>query len=57
MIESILCQACGFSNKPNVNDVTYEKCCGKKFPETSKILLTKDDLHQHVKRVSYQAFV
>ena len=54
MIESMLCQACGFLNKPNVNDIQYEKCCGEKFPETSKLPGTKDELHQHVKRVNLQ---
>ena len=54
MIESVLCQAYGFLNKPNVNDIQYEKCCGEKFPETSKLPGTKDELHQHVKRVNLQ---
>ena len=35
----------------------YKKCgiCGEKFPKPSKILSTKDELYQHVKRVNYQA--
>ena len=57
MIESVLCQAYGFLNKPNVNDIQYEKCCGEKFPETSKIPATKDELHQHVKRINLQVVV
>ena len=57
MIESIVCRAYGFLNKSNINDVRYEKCCGKKFPEPSKIPPTKEHLHQHVRRVNYQAFL
>ena len=57
MTESLACQAYVFLNKFNVNDVRYEKCCGKKFPEPSKIPPAKGELHQHVKRVSYEAFV
>ena len=58
MIEKMLCQAYGFLNKPYLNDVRYEKCRGEKFAENSKILPpTKDELHQHVKLVHYQAFV
>ena len=57
MIKSIVCQAYGFLNKSNVNDVPYEKCCGKKFPEPSEILSTKDGLDQHVKCINYQEFV
>ena len=37
MIESMLCQAYGFLNKPNVNKALYEKCYGEKFPELSRI--------------------
>ena len=44
-----------FLKKPNVNDVRYEKWCGEKFLETFKIPPTKDELHQHVKCVNYQA--
>ena len=57
MIESILCQAYGFLNKRNVNDVRYEKFCEENFREASKISPINDELHQHVKRVNYQAFV
>ena len=57
MIKSIVCQAYGFLSKSNVNDVPYEKCCGKKFPEPSEILSTKDGLDQHVKCINYQEFV
>ena len=57
MIESMVCQAYGFLNKPNFNDVQYGKCCGEEFPEPSKVPPTKDELHRHVKRVSYQIFV
>ena len=57
MIESMVCQAYGFENKPNVNDVLYKKCCGEKFPEPSIIPPAKYELHQHVKRINYQAFV
>ena len=45
MIECMVCQAYGFLNKSNINDVRYEKCCGEKFPEPSKIPPTKDELH------------
>ena len=59
MIETMACQAqvYGFLNKPNVNDVQYEKCCGQRFPEPSKISPAIEELHQHVKRVNYRAFV
>ena len=40
-----------------MNDVRYEMCCREKFPELSKIPPTKDELHQHVRHVNYQAFV
>ena len=53
----MVCQAYGFLNKSNISDVQYEKFCGKKFPEPSKIPPTKDGFRQHVKRVNYQAFV
>ena len=39
------------------NVVRYDKYCRDKFPEPSKIPSTKDNLHQHVKHVSYEAFV
>ena len=55
MIEGMVCQAYGFLNKPNVNDVWYEKCRGKKFPQPTKIPPTKDELNH--KRVNYQAFL
>ena len=54
MIESMVSQVCGFLNKPNVNDVRYEKCCWEKFLGLSKIPPTRYELHQHVKRVNYQ---
>ena len=57
MIEKMVCQAYGFLNKSNVNEVRYEKSCGEKFPEPSKILPIKNKLHQHVKHVNYQTFV
>ena len=57
MIKSIVCQAYGFLSKSNVNDVPYEKRCGKKFPEPSEILSTKDGLDQHVTCINYQEFV
>ena len=57
IIESFVFLVYGFLNKPNVNDVRYEKCCGEKCPKSSKIPPTKDALHQHVKRVNYQAFL
>ena len=56
MRESMICQTYRFLNKPNVNDVWYEKCCGETFPEPSKIPPIKDKLHQHFKRVNYHAF-
>ena len=31
MIESMGCQTYGFLNKSNVNEVQYEKCCGRNF--------------------------
>ena len=57
MIESLVWKAYRFLNKFDVDDVRYEKCCGEKFPEFSKIPPTKDEIYQHVKRVNYQAFV
>ena len=57
MIESMIYQNYEFLNKYNVSDVRYEKRCGEKFPKPSKIPPTKDELHQHVKRVSYQVFL
>ena len=53
----MVCQAYGFPNYSNVNEVWYEKCCGEKFPEPSKTPPTQDELHQHIKRVNYQTFV
>ena len=43
MIESMVYQSYRFLNKPNVNDVRYEKCCREKFPELSKIPQRKDE--------------
>ena len=57
MIKSMVCQAYGLLNKSNVNEVWCEKCCWEKFPETSKISPTKDELHQRIRRVNYHAFV
>ena len=55
-IESMVRQGYGFLNKPYVNDGGYEKWCGEKFPKPP-ISPTKDNLHQHIKRVNYQAFI
>ena len=56
MIESMVCQGFGLSNKPNINKIWYENCCREKFHEPSNILLTKHQLHQHVKCLNYRAF-
>ena len=56
MVESIICQTYRFLSKSNVSEVRYEKCCGNKFPEPSEIPSTKDELDQHVERISYQVF-
>ena len=52
----MVCQAYGYLNKSNVSDVRYEKCCGKKFLEPSKIPPTEGKLHEHVNHINYQAF-
>ena len=57
MIESMICEPYEFPNESNVNDVRYEKCWGEKFPKHSKILPTKNKLHQHAKHVNFQALV
>ena len=54
LIANMVRQVYGFWKKPN--EVRYEKGCGVKFPETSKIRTNKGELHQHVKCVHYQAF-
>ena len=56
MIENILCQVYGFLKKPDVSGVRYEKWCREKFPETSKIPPTKDELHQRIKYRNCQRF-
>ena len=35
----------------------YKKCCGKQFPNPTRILPTKDELNQHIIRSNYQTLI
>ena len=56
-IEQLVCTAYGFESETDIDRVRYKKCCGKKFPEPSRLPPTKDELKQHIKRANYQTFI
>ena len=57
IIEQMVCTAYGFEKEVNIDDVRYKKCCGKEFPDPTRLPPTKDELKQHIQRSNYQALV
>lgn len=55
--EKMVCHLYGMPGETNINEVRYKKFCKEKTPEPHQLPPTRDELTQHVKRASYQAFV
>ena len=53
IVERMVCHLYGMPEESDVNSAMYKKFCMAKTPESHQLPRTKDELLQHVKRVTF----